>query len=72
MFAYLTSNRYICSVQELNFNVMERIRRAAIYYLRHQGMAGTGKQVERLMNQFSGHQIIRMAEERGYKDGTSN
>jgi len=43
---------------------MTQLEKAAKFYLNYQGKTGTKKQIEKLINQFSADQIIRMATER--------
>lgn len=43
------------------------LRKAAEFYLQHQGKRGTKKQIAKLLSQITAQNILRMAEERGFK-----
>ena len=47
---------------------MEKIIYAARHYLRATGQTGTTAQIKRLMDQYSGEAIVRMAAEKGYRN----
>jgi hypothetical protein len=46
--------------------IMERIIKAAKYYLNYQGMRGTESQIQKLLKRHSSEQILHMAKERGF------